>query len=55
MDDLFEAIDGIKDDLSTTLIVGYSDAYNKSLLIKMAERIGGGLDGLKTLYFNSEI
>ena len=41
--DLFEAIDGIKDDLSTTLIIGYGDGYNKSLLLSMAERIGGSV------------
>lgn len=47
--DLFEALNNIKHDLSNTLLIGYSDSYNKSLLVSMAERIGGSVVHNSTL------
>ena len=40
---IFQAIDGIRYDITASLLVGYGNYYNKELMSQMAEAFGGSL------------
>jgi hypothetical protein len=42
-DNLFKAIDRINGRLSSSMLVGYGDYYNKQLMAEMASKLGGSL------------